>query len=93
MRRLALVISLLILSPVTGWAEGPIQPTHRPVSGVVNAVDPNSRQLTVGREKFTVPKDVYDLSSVSEGQFVIVHWQQRGQRRVATQLERDLSAD
>jgi hypothetical protein len=93
LRRMALVATLLIFSPAAGAADGPPPPSQRPVAGVVNAVDPGSRTLTVGREEFVVPKDVYDLSSLAPGKAVIVHWQQRGRSRVATQVEYDPSGD
>jgi len=93
LRRIALIVALWILVPAPGSADESPRSGQRPVSGVVGAVDLGKRMLTIGNEEFLVPKGVFDLSALSEGTPVIVHWQLRGRRMVATQIEHNAEGD
>ena len=91
MRRIALS-ALLILTPVASTADGPSR-TERPVAGVVNGVDIGSGMLRVGDEEFRIPRQIFDLTTLSYGDQVTVYWQQRGNHRVATRVQHDPTAD
>jgi hypothetical protein len=92
LRNIALAALLMLLPALGSAEEGAIRGT-RPVSGVVSAVDPGARQLSLGAEQFVVPKGVYDLSTLSEGAHVIVYWEKRNGKRVVTRIDHSSDAD
>jgi len=91
LRRIALA-ALLLLLPAASPAQDPSRP-ERPVAGVVNGIDIGSGVLRVGDEEFQIPRQVFDLTTLSYGDPVTVYWQQRGTHRVATQVHHDPTAD
>ena len=62
---------------------------ERPVSGLVTKVYVLSQTVYLGSEKFHVPKDVYDLSDLSVGAYVVIAFERLGGRLLATSLEVD----
>ncbi len=62
---------------------------ERPVSGLVSKVYALSRTVYLGSEKFHVPVDVYDLSDLSVGTYVVITFERLGGRLLATSLEVD----
>lgn len=90
MRAIAtLAASLWIL----GTAVGAAQERNRPVSGAVSDVDTASHTLTLGNGDYYVPPDIYKLSDLRAGDRVVVHWEERGGRRVATEIVHSGSGD
>ncbi len=62
---------------------------ERPVSGLVTRVYLLSQTVYLGSEKFHVPVDVYDLSDLSVGTYVVITFERLGGRLLATSLEVD----
>ena len=83
MRAIAtLAASLWLLGTATGAA----QERHRPVSGAVTDVDLASHTLTLADGDYYVPAEVFKLGELKTGDQVVVHWEERGDRRVATEV-------
>ena len=90
MRRIAALTTATLALLLTSSGPADAQERRvgpRPVSGMVEEVDRGSRTLVLGGETYFVPAEVSDLSSVEVGEWLILHWRQRGNRMVATEIE------
>ncbi len=83
MRTKWLLASLLTLS----MSSVALAASERPVSGIVTHVYALSQTVYLGSSAFVVPDDVYDLRELATGTFVVIRYERRNGRWVATSLE------
>ena len=84
MRTIAALLALGLL--LGSAAPAAAQQTGRPVSGKVDDVNPAARTIELGGETYHVPAGI-DLSRISAGESIILHWEHRGGRMVVTEIE------
>lgn len=79
--------ALLVLGLWLGSAApAAAQQAERPVSGKVDEVNSAARTIEMGGETYHVPVG-FDLSRIDAGESIILHWEQRGGRKVVTEIE------
>ena len=61
--------------------------SERPVSGLVSHVYALSQTVYLGSSEFYVPDDVYDLSELSAGTYVVITYERSNGRLVAISLQ------
>ncbi len=83
MRAKWLLVPLLALS----MSSAALAASERPVSGLVSHVYELSQTVYLGSSEFYVPDDVYDLSELSAGAFVVISYERSNGRLVATSLQ------
>ena len=83
MRKKWLLVSLLTLS----MSSVALAASERPVSGLVSRVYALSQTVYVGSSEFYVPDDVYDLSDLSTGTYVVIAYERSNGRLVAISLQ------
>ena len=83
MRAKWLLASLLTL----GMSSVALAASERPVSGLVSRVYELSQTVYVGSSEFYVPDDVYDLSGLSAGTYVVITYERSNGRLVAISLQ------
>ena len=76
----------MLIAGVTLVAPAAAQEAGRPVSGKVDDVNPSTRTIEIGGETYHVPSGI-DLSRISAGESIILHWEHRGGRMVVTGIE------
>ena len=84
-----LAASLWILCPVSVAAQ---EHHPRPVAGGVTDVNTAARTLSLGDEEFFVPAEV-SLQGIETGDQVVVHWEERGGRKVAVEIDKSHRED
>ena len=87
---LTLVLALLAL-PLSALAEGTA--TERPERGMVTLVDAELGELEVNGIEYSVPVGAADLTKVSPGSVVIVHFYTAGGAKIVTDLYVDADDD
>jgi hypothetical protein len=82
------IAALLALGLLLGSAAPAAAQQARPVSGKVADVDTAARTIEMGGETYHVPAGI-DLTRISAGETIILHWEYRGGRMVVTEIEQN----
>jgi hypothetical protein len=85
-RRIAILAAVLWIGSTAPVAADDA-PSHRPVSGRVEAVDVSARTVTLGGEDYLVPSGTFDLGKLEKGEIVVLYWELRGNRKVVLEVE------
>ncbi len=83
MRTKWLLVPLLTLS----MSSAALAASERPVSGIVTNVYTLSQTVYLGSSAFYVPHGVYDLRELARGTFVVISYERKNGRWVATSLD------
>ena len=84
---LAALLTLSLGSPCLGVTEAEAASVERPLSGLVTQVYALSQTIYLGSLEFYVPEDVYDLTTLPIGSYVVISFERTADGWVATSIE------